>query len=159
MLGEVNLTHTTSAEQALNNVASEDLTVVQRHVRKPTNDKANADKERGHQKAKDSEGMLTPITESMVPSALPDWSALSRSARRKAIKWMIGLGYNEDEARVLLNPPKYLLILPTLWPHRHVGFLQDLQYRRPAKRQLFCHLPTGLSGLIRLHHSSPQPGQ
>ena len=66
MLGEVNLTHTTSAEQALNNVASEDLTVVQRHVRKPTNDKANADKERGHQKAKDSEGMLAPITESMV---------------------------------------------------------------------------------------------
>ena len=49
MLGEVNLTHTTSAEQALNNVASEDLTVVQRHVRKPTNDKANAYKERGHQ--------------------------------------------------------------------------------------------------------------
>ncbi len=42
MLGEVNLTHTTSAEQALNNVASEDLTVVQRHVRKPTNDKADA---------------------------------------------------------------------------------------------------------------------
>jgi hypothetical protein len=49
MLGEVNLTHSTSAEQALNNVASEDLTVVQRHVRKPTNDKANACKERGHQ--------------------------------------------------------------------------------------------------------------
>ena len=111
MLGEVNLTHTTSAEQALNNVASEDLTVVQRHARKPTNDKANAYKERGHQKAKDSEGMLAPSTESMV-----------------------------------------------LWPHRHVGFLQDLQYRRPAKRQLFCHLPTGLSGLIRLHHTSPQPG-
>src|SRR5688572_14862844 len=105
MLGEVNLTHTTSAEQALNNVASEDLTVVQRHVRKPTNDKANAYKERGHQKAKDSEGMLAPITESMVPSALPDWSALSRSARRQAIKWMIGLGYNEDEARMLPNTP------------------------------------------------------
>ena len=58
MLGEVNLTHTTSAEQALNDVAGEDLTVVQRHVRKPTNDKANAYKEHGHQKAKDSEGML-----------------------------------------------------------------------------------------------------
>jgi hypothetical protein len=65
-------------------------------------------KERGHQKAKESEGMLAPITESMVPSALPDWSALSRSARRQAIKWMIGLGYTEDEARMLLNPPKYL---------------------------------------------------
>jgi hypothetical protein len=78
MLGEVNLAHTTSAEQALNNVAGEDLTVVQRHVRKPTNDKANAYTERGHQTAKDSEGMLAPITESMVPSALPDWSALSR---------------------------------------------------------------------------------
>ena len=37
MLGEVDLTHTTSAEQALNHVASEDVTVVQRHVRKPTN--------------------------------------------------------------------------------------------------------------------------
>jgi hypothetical protein len=37
MLGEVNLTHATSAEQALNNVASEDLTVVERHARKPTN--------------------------------------------------------------------------------------------------------------------------
>jgi hypothetical protein len=37
MLGEVNLTHTTSAEQALNNVASEDVTVVERHVPKPTN--------------------------------------------------------------------------------------------------------------------------
>jgi hypothetical protein len=37
MLGEVNLTHTTSAEQALNNVASEDFTVVERHARKPTN--------------------------------------------------------------------------------------------------------------------------
>ena len=85
--------------------------------------------------------MLAPITESMVPSALPDWSALSRSARRQAIKWMIGLGYNEDEARMLLNPPKYLrqrrglnLILPTLWPHRHVGFLQDLQYRPTGHR-------------------------
>jgi hypothetical protein len=78
MLGEVNLTHTTSAEQALNNVAGEDLTVVQRHVRKPTNDKANAYKEHGHQTAKDNEGMLAPITESMVPSALPDRSALSR---------------------------------------------------------------------------------
>ena len=99
MLGEVNLTHTTSAEQALNNVAGEDLTVVQRHVRKPTNDKANAYKERGHQKAKDSEGMLAPITESMIPSALPDWSALSRSARRQAIKWMIGLGYNGSPRR------------------------------------------------------------
>jgi hypothetical protein len=32
MLDEVNLTHTTSAEQALNNVASEDFTVVERHV-------------------------------------------------------------------------------------------------------------------------------
>jgi hypothetical protein len=79
MLGEVNLTHTTSAEQALNNVAGEDLAVVQRHVRKPTNDKAIAYKKRGHQKAKDGEGMLASITESMVPSALPDWSALSRS--------------------------------------------------------------------------------
>ena len=37
MLDEVNVTHTTSAEQALNDVASEDLTVVERHVRKPTN--------------------------------------------------------------------------------------------------------------------------
>jgi hypothetical protein len=60
MLGEVNLTHTTSAEQALNDVAGEDLTVVQRHVRKPTNDKPNAYKERGHKKTKDSEGMLAP---------------------------------------------------------------------------------------------------
>ena len=83
MLGEVNLTHATSAEQALNNVAGEDLTVVQRHVRKPTNDNANADKERGHQTAKDNEGMLAPITESMVPSALPDWSALTRQRVNK----------------------------------------------------------------------------
>ncbi len=62
MLGEVNLTHTTSAEQALNNVAGEDLAVVQRHARKPTNDKANAYKVHGHQKARDSEGLLAPIT-------------------------------------------------------------------------------------------------
>ena len=33
MLGEVNLAHTTGAEQALNNVASEDLTVFERHPR------------------------------------------------------------------------------------------------------------------------------
>ena len=70
MLGEVNLTHTTSAEQALNDVAGEDLTVVQRHVRKPTNDKANAYKERGHQKANDSEGMLAPITMVSTPGVL-----------------------------------------------------------------------------------------
>ena len=63
MLGEVNLTHTTSAEQALNNVAGEDLAVVQRHARKPTNDKANAYKVHGHQKARDNEGLLAPITE------------------------------------------------------------------------------------------------
>ena len=37
MLGEVNLAHTSSAEQALNNVTSEDLTVLERHARKPTN--------------------------------------------------------------------------------------------------------------------------
>jgi len=37
MLDEVDLTHTTGAEQALNNVASEDFTVVERHARKPTN--------------------------------------------------------------------------------------------------------------------------
>jgi hypothetical protein len=37
MLGEVNLARTTSAEQALNDVTSEDLAVVERHARKPTN--------------------------------------------------------------------------------------------------------------------------
>ncbi len=47
MLGEVNLTHTASAEQALDNVPGEDVTVVQSHVRKPTNDKANAHNEHG----------------------------------------------------------------------------------------------------------------
>jgi hypothetical protein len=66
---------------------------------------------------------------------------------------------------MLLNPPKYLRERrgfesntsdPVAAPSRRL--LQDLQYRRPAKRQPFCHLPTGLSGLIRLHHSSPQPG-
>ena len=67
MLGEVNLTHTTSAEQALNDVAGEDLTVVQRHVRKPTNDTANAYKERGHQKAKDSEGDVGAIKMASPP--------------------------------------------------------------------------------------------
>jgi hypothetical protein len=37
MLGEVNLTHTSSSEQPLNDVSGEDLTVVQRHIQKPTN--------------------------------------------------------------------------------------------------------------------------
>jgi len=37
MLGEVNLTHTTSSEQPLNGVSGEDLAVVQRHIQKPTN--------------------------------------------------------------------------------------------------------------------------
>ena len=37
MLGEINLAHSTRAEQPLNHIPGEDLTAVQRHVRKPTN--------------------------------------------------------------------------------------------------------------------------
>ena len=36
MLGEVDLAHSTGSEQSLDHVAGEDLTAVQRHVRKPT---------------------------------------------------------------------------------------------------------------------------
>ena len=36
MLGEVDLAHSTGAEQPLNHVAGEDLTAVQRHDREPT---------------------------------------------------------------------------------------------------------------------------
>ncbi len=37
MLGEVDLTHPTGAEQPLDHVAGEFLAVVQRHVQEPTN--------------------------------------------------------------------------------------------------------------------------
>jgi hypothetical protein len=37
MLGEVDLTHSTGADHPLNDVTSEDVTVVERHVPKPTN--------------------------------------------------------------------------------------------------------------------------
>ena len=108
---------------------------------------------------------MAPITESMVPSALPDWSALSRSASTSDQvddrAWLQrGRSQDATESSKIpsrtpwgLNP-----IRPPLWPHRHVGFLRGLQYRRPTKRQPFRHLPTGLSALIRLHHTSPQPG-
>src|SRR5262249_8992067 len=43
MLGEVDLAHSTNAEQPLDHISGENLTAVQRHVGKPTNwDKADA---------------------------------------------------------------------------------------------------------------------